>query len=195
MLKAARLLGETDHETDASSSDEETDSGYPEFEHCGSLLDNAEDAESLGLDGTEFNHPQTALSTSTYTDVDKAVFTWFLDTRARNVPISGTILQQKAKGFACILGHEYFKVSNGWLQGFKSQHSVVGRVISGKFASADSDASASSVAEKLPGILDHYEVVDLYNANEKALFYQMLPNRMLALNGDNWRGGKQSTSL
>ncbi|KAH7979646.1 hypothetical protein HPB49_010268 [Dermacentor silvarum] len=54
MLKAARLLGETDHETDASSSDEEGDSGYPEFEHCGSLLDNAEDAESVGLDGTGF---------------------------------------------------------------------------------------------------------------------------------------------
>ncbi|KAH7950301.1 hypothetical protein HPB49_022119 [Dermacentor silvarum] len=54
MLKAARLLGETDHETDASSSDEEADTGYPEFEHCGSLLDNAEDAESLGLDGAEF---------------------------------------------------------------------------------------------------------------------------------------------
>ncbi|KAH7973794.1 hypothetical protein HPB49_005305 [Dermacentor silvarum] len=54
MLKAARLLGETDHETDASSSDEEADSGYPEFEHCSSLLDNAEDAESRGLDGAEF---------------------------------------------------------------------------------------------------------------------------------------------
>ncbi|KAH7937062.1 hypothetical protein HPB49_013441 [Dermacentor silvarum] len=54
MLKATRLLGETDHETDASSSDEEADSGYPEFEHCGSLLDSAENAESLGLDGAEF---------------------------------------------------------------------------------------------------------------------------------------------
>ncbi|KAH7959828.1 hypothetical protein HPB49_014065 [Dermacentor silvarum] len=54
MLKAARLLCETDHETDASSSEEEADSGYPEFEHCGCLLDNAEDAESLGLDGVEF---------------------------------------------------------------------------------------------------------------------------------------------
>ncbi|KAH7970592.1 hypothetical protein HPB49_011697 [Dermacentor silvarum] len=31
MLKAASLLGETDHETEASSSDEEADSGYPEF--------------------------------------------------------------------------------------------------------------------------------------------------------------------
>ncbi|KAH6946059.1 hypothetical protein HPB50_011356 [Hyalomma asiaticum] len=59
---------------------------------------------------------------STYADVDKAVFTWFLDSRARNVPISGTILQQKAKDFASILGHDDFKASNGWLQGFKSRH-------------------------------------------------------------------------
>ncbi|KAH6939894.1 hypothetical protein HPB50_022013 [Hyalomma asiaticum] len=54
MLKAVRLLGETDHETDASTSDEEADIGYPEVEYCISLLDNAEDAESLGLDGVEF---------------------------------------------------------------------------------------------------------------------------------------------
>ncbi|KAH6933436.1 hypothetical protein HPB50_014814 [Hyalomma asiaticum] len=83
------------------------------------------------------------LKKSTYADVDKAVFTWFLDTRARNVPISGAILQQKAKHFASILGCDDFKASNGWLQGFKSRHGVVGRVTSGESASADSDASAS----------------------------------------------------
>lgn len=132
------------------------------------------------------------LKKSTYADVDKAVFTWFLDTRARNVPISGAILQQKAKDFACILGHDDFKASNGWLQGFKSRHGVVGRVISGESASADSDASASWVAEKLPGILDRYEAADLYNADETALFYQMLPNRTLELKGRDCRGGKQS---
>lgn len=132
------------------------------------------------------------LKTSTYADVDKAVFTWFLDTRARNVPISGAILQQKAKDFACILGHDDFKASNGWLQGFKSRHGVVGRVISGESASADSDASASWVVEKLPDILKRYEAADLYNADETALFYQMLPNRTLALKGDDCRGGKQS---
>ncbi|KAH6928565.1 hypothetical protein HPB50_016995 [Hyalomma asiaticum] len=40
---------------------------------------------------------------STYADVDKAVFTWFMDMRARNVPISGAILEQKARDYACIL--------------------------------------------------------------------------------------------
>ncbi|XP_072141997.1 tigger transposable element-derived protein 6-like [Dermacentor andersoni] len=132
------------------------------------------------------------LKLSTYTDVDKAVFTWFLDTRARNVPISGAILQQKAKDFACILGHDDFKASNGWLQGFKSRHGVVGRVISGESASADSDAAASWVADKLPGILSRFEAADVYNADETALFYQMLPGRTLALKGDDCRGGKQS---
>uniref|UniRef100_A0A1E1XKZ6 Putative tick transposon n=1 Tax=Amblyomma sculptum TaxID=1581419 RepID=A0A1E1XKZ6_AMBSC len=132
------------------------------------------------------------LKTSTYADVDKAVFTWFLDTRARNVPISGAILQQKAKDFACILGHDDFKASNGWLQGFKSRHGVVGRVISGESASADSDAAASWVADKLPGILSRFEAAEVYNADETALFYQMLPGRTLALKGDDCRGGKQS---
>lgn len=54
MLKAARLLSETDDEPDASSSDEDDDSGYPEFGYCGSLLDDSEDAECLGLDGADF---------------------------------------------------------------------------------------------------------------------------------------------
>ncbi|XP_037518472.1 tigger transposable element-derived protein 4-like [Rhipicephalus sanguineus] len=130
------------------------------------------------------------LKKSTYTYVDKAVFTWFLDTRARNVPISGAILQQKAKDFASVLGHDNFKARNGWLQGLKSRHGVVGRVSSGESSSADSDASASWVAEKLPGILDRYEAADLYNADETALFYQMLPNRTLELKGHDCRGGK-----
>ncbi|KAH6940862.1 hypothetical protein HPB50_009101 [Hyalomma asiaticum] len=78
-----------------------------------------------------------------------------------------------------------YKASNGWLQGFKSQHGVVSRVISGESASANSNASASWVAKKLPGILDRYEAAYLYNNDETALFYQMLPNRTLALKGDD----------
>ncbi|KAH9379075.1 hypothetical protein HPB48_016523 [Haemaphysalis longicornis] len=48
MLKAARLLSETDDEPDASSSDEDDDSGYPEFGYCGSLLDDSEDGADFG---------------------------------------------------------------------------------------------------------------------------------------------------
>ncbi|KAH6921566.1 hypothetical protein HPB50_002231 [Hyalomma asiaticum] len=110
------------------------------------------------------------LKKSTYADVDKAVFTWFLDTRARNVPISGAILQQKAKDFASILGHDDFKASNGWLQGFKSRHGVVGRVISGESASADSDASASwkillDIPFERPTKIDIYQAIEMLAAS------------------------------
>ncbi|KAL1480366.1 hypothetical protein MTO96_034727 [Rhipicephalus appendiculatus] len=54
MLKAARLLSETDDEANAPSSDEEDDSGYPEFGYFGSLLDDSDDAECLGLDLADF---------------------------------------------------------------------------------------------------------------------------------------------
>lgn len=64
------------------------------------------------------------LKTSTYADVLKAVFTWFLDARARNGTIGGGIVQQKAKDFASILGQHDFNASNVWLQGFKSRNGV-----------------------------------------------------------------------
>lgn len=132
------------------------------------------------------------LKQSTYADVDKAVFTWFMDMRARNVPISGAVLQQKAKDYACILGCDDLKASNGWLQGFKNRYGIVGRMISGESSSADSEGAASWVDTKLPGILERYEPRDMYNADETALFYEMLPNRTLTLKGDVCHGGKQS---
>lgn len=132
------------------------------------------------------------LKQSTYADVDKAVYTWFMDMRARNVPISGAVLQQKAKDYACILGCDDLKASNGWLQGFKNRYGIVGRMISGESSSADSEGAAAWVEQKLPGILERYEPRDTYNADETALFYEMLPNRTLTLKGDLCHGGKQS---
>ncbi|KAG0422161.1 hypothetical protein HPB47_002002 [Ixodes persulcatus] len=62
--------------------------------------------------------------------------------RARNVPLSGELLQQKARDFACILGCDDFKASSGWLQRFKDRHSIVGKVVSGESAAADAIGAA-----------------------------------------------------
>lgn len=82
------------------------------------------------------------------------------------MPASGAIFQQKAKDFACVLGHDDFKTSNEFLQGFKSCNVVFGKVIRGESASAGRDASALWVAKKLPDILSHYVVADVYNADK-----------------------------
>ncbi|KAH6947713.1 hypothetical protein HPB50_020793 [Hyalomma asiaticum] len=61
-------------------------------------------------------------------ELDKAVFAWFCETRTKNIPISGSMIQQKALNYACVLGiTENFKVSAGWLNRFKQRHEIVGK--------------------------------------------------------------------
>ncbi|XP_064468534.1 tigger transposable element-derived protein 6-like [Ornithodoros turicata] len=119
-----------------------------------------------------------------YEEIEKALFAWFMDVRARNVPVSGAMLIQKAKDFGCMLGCDDFKASNGWLQNFKARHQIVGKVISGE--------SASWKEERLPHVLSSFDPADIYNADESGLFFQMLPKRTLALKGETCHGGKQS---
>lgn len=52
----------------------------------------------------EFGTSCKKLKQSIYGDTDKAVFKWFMGMRARNVPISGVVLQKKARDYACTLG-------------------------------------------------------------------------------------------
>ncbi|KAH8032696.1 hypothetical protein HPB51_001380 [Rhipicephalus microplus] len=52
--------------------------------------------------------------------------------RANKVPLCGRILQQKALEFACMLSHDNFKASPGWLSLFKARHDIVAKVISGR---------------------------------------------------------------
>ncbi|XP_077512797.1 LOW QUALITY PROTEIN: uncharacterized protein LOC144123973 [Amblyomma americanum] len=82
--------------------------------------------------------------------------------------------------------------SSGWLHRFKARHAIVGKILSGESTSADTTGSASWVDTEVPKILAHYDPVDVYNADETALFYQMLPCRTLALKGEKCHGGKHS---
>ncbi|KAH8008773.1 hypothetical protein HPB51_004163 [Rhipicephalus microplus] len=43
--------------------------------------------------------------------LDKAVYTWFIETRAKKIALSGDIVRQKALDFACMLGIDDFKAS------------------------------------------------------------------------------------
>ncbi|KAH9377745.1 hypothetical protein HPB48_004869 [Haemaphysalis longicornis] len=70
------------------------------------------------------------LKTATYQDVDKAVFSWFMDASAQNVP-------QKAKDFACLLDKDFFKASSGFLHRFKAVYEIVGRVLCREYLESD----------------------------------------------------------
>lgn len=103
-------------------------------------------------------------------ELHKALYTWFVDTRARNISLSGATVQQKALQYACLLGLDDFKASTGWLSRFKSRHGIVGKVLSGKSAAADGEA-ASEWISNATSLLEQYGTSDIYNADETALFY------------------------
>ncbi|XP_050023185.2 tigger transposable element-derived protein 4-like [Dermacentor andersoni] len=126
-----------------------------------------------------------------YTDVEEALYQWFITTRAHNVPISGPILATKAKNFAFLLGRPNFVPGGGWIQHFKERHGIVYKNVVGEAASLDTEAKQQWLQTKLPSVLERY-AEDTYNCDETALFFQMLPSKTHALKGDRCPGGKHS---
>lgn len=67
------------------------------------------------------NRSQKKLRKTKYGDVDKAMLKWVQINRKRNLPLSGSIIKQKAKYFSESLGQHNFKGSTGWLDKFKTR--------------------------------------------------------------------------
>ncbi|XP_063241569.1 tigger transposable element-derived protein 6-like [Bacillus rossius redtenbacheri] len=97
----------------------------------------------------------------------------------------------KADELALKLGLTDFKRSVGWLNRFKARHGISSHKIVGESASVD----PKSVSEWLPllqNILSRYQPRDVYNADELGMFYNLLPDRTLAVKGDVCKGAKRS---
>ena len=57
----------------------------------------------------------------TYDQVNRAILKWFKIIRAENVPISGSLMKEKALYFAKELSFENFQASDGWLDKWKKK--------------------------------------------------------------------------
>jgi hypothetical protein len=77
---------------------------------------------------------------------------WFKQARGSNAVISGTLLREKALYFATRLCIEDFKASNGWINSFKQQYSVVYKPVSGECKCVDSSTVEEWRKEQLPKI-------------------------------------------
>lgn len=128
---------------------------------------------------------------SEYPDLEKSLFIWFKQTRDKDIPVSGTLLKEKAKKFADSLKIDDFKASNGWLDGFKKRHSISFRKICGEEKAVNSEVCESWL-EDLPKLTDGYSPTNIYNADETGLFYKCLPDRTLTLKNETCKGGKHS---
>lgn len=143
------------------------------------------DADALG--------PQRKkMRTADYEEVDKAVYTWFVEMRAKNIPINGPLLCERARSFARSLGFPEFMGSTGWLHRFRERYGISHKIINGEANDAPKEVASSWRLETLRAALKEYSPADIYNADETALFYKLMPNKTLEFKGNKCFGGKSS---
>ena len=108
---------------------------------------------------------------SDYLDLNKALSQWFRAVCTSNVPLSGPLLQEKARYFTERLGYENFKTSNGFLDRFKESEGITGQSVCGEEKSVDQDI-LHAWCERLPDICRNCSPRDRYNADQIGFFWK-----------------------
>ena len=129
--------------------------------------------------------------TAGYDDLDKLVWEWFTIARAKNIPVSGRMIQEQALLYAAELGHEGFSGSNGWLNRWQKRHNVRMSTLSGEAADV-SESVVEDWGRRLESLCKGYQLRDIFNADETGLFYRALPTKSMSVKGEEAKGGKKS---
>lgn len=124
---------------------------------------------------------------SVYPEVDAALHRWFAHARDSNLPISGSILLEKAQRFGDqfklngVPGYDLFeKITTGYVDRWKIRYSISEKKLAGE-SSAVSDEPVNDWKQRIvPEILSKFEPCDIFNADETGLFWRLTPDRTLA---------------
>ncbi|XP_037557867.1 tigger transposable element-derived protein 4-like [Dermacentor silvarum] len=140
----------------------------------------------------QFKMSRKRMRTGAHPELEQALLIWIREARSNHLPLSGDIVAAKALSLAAMLGIENFASSDGWLTRFKQRHDLVFKSVSGERASVDQETCATWREQQLREYLSEYKPEDIFNANETALFYKMLPEKTLTFKDDDCAGGKSS---
>jgi len=114
--------------------------------------------------------------------LDKALYAWFIQQRSTGTPISGPLLQEKAKHFFTQLNTETadreFKASTGWLEKFKTRHGIRNVSIQGEKLSA-AEENVEPFLQKLHKVIKEKNLIpkQIYNASKTGLLWKCLQQR------------------
>ena len=112
--------------------------------------------------------------------------------RSQNVPLSASMIQEKAVTFAKELNTENIQASDGWLRRWKERSNISFKAVSGESKSVTPEMVNTLLETSLPTLLSNYDLKEIYNADEFGLFYQCLPNKSYQLKSEKCYGGKLS---
>ena len=126
-----------------------------------------------------------------YSDVNEALWDWYVICRNSNIPVSGTMLQEEALMIAEKMGISGFAASNGWLESFKKQHNLHHMAIAGEDGDVK-DETIESWNERVREITRGWKPEDVWNMDETGSFWRGLPETSLNEKGRRCNGGKQA---
>jgi len=152
----------------------------------------AKDNKDLILKEAENNCSLSKVRIVKQNNVNVILWRWFTTVCAGGYPISGPILQGKAKQIASELGVEGgdFSASEGWLQKWKQCNNVRSYKISGESRNVDLEHTEQSKSS-LKTLLVGYDLKNVFNMDETSFFFRALPDSTLSHVKQSCKGGKQ----
>lgn len=117
-----------------------------------------------------------------YDEMETKLYGWFLKQRERNCPINGPIFKAKARDiFKSVYPEKEeknFLASDGWFRNFKRRRGLRFLKVCGEILSSDTTAITPFV-HQFRAKIDEMQLTNeqLYNADESALFYKLLPDK------------------
>ncbi|KAM7312005.1 tigger transposable element-derived protein 4 [Ixodes scapularis] len=139
----------------------------------------------------DFAPKRKRMRTVAHGNLEAVLIAWIRRARSDYLPVNGTVLRAKAEGILQRLNIDC-SCSDGWLDRFRKRHELVFRSIVGEAATVDKAACDDWRLTKMTHLLEEYEPGDIYNDYETALYYQLLPKKMLSFVGGVCTGGKRN---
>ena len=135
------------------------------------------------------------------------MYSWICKTRSAGIPLSVALIKEKAKTLADKVVEEYkecsaetrsrlkiselekFTASDGWWHNFRNRYGLHTGSAAGEAASVNMKVVLKG-REQLKEVLEEYEASDIFNLDEAALFFRLLPDRTVMVQ-PNEKGTKK----
>lgn len=135
------------------------------------------------LDDDHFNASQKRVKSAHYPSLEAAIASTVFLYNERHIVVTGDVIKDIARQLwtkmPCFFEKEMPTFSNGWLEGFKARFKIHQYINHGDAASVRIQDCLPRIRE-LRAIIARYELYDVFNWDESALFWRMVPNRTLA---------------
>ena len=114
-----------------------------------------------------------------YPNIEEAMSMWVERAIWNRVTITDHILQVKAKEFADRFGTAGFNASAGWITNFKKRNSLSSYRRRGEIGSTPLQ-DIPRYRDELQTLLQNYELKNIFNCDELALYWRLEPSKTLA---------------